>query len=111
MDRGEIFNLPSKVCCLRSLPVAGLRLAEKRSLPCPNRNSWIAARDDLYEEIMHKAWDPVLKCFGQSYEETSILDSSVLIMPLVFFMQPVSRYTLSFFWSASLSTLSRTLAL
>jgi GH15 family glucan-1,4-alpha-glucosidase len=66
----------------------GLRLADKRSLPCPKRNEWIAARDALYEEIMLKAWNPELKCFGQSYEDTNILDSSVLIMPLVFFIQP-----------------------
>jgi GH15 family glucan-1,4-alpha-glucosidase len=66
----------------------GLRLADKRSLPCPKRHEWIAARDELYEEIMLKAWNPELKCFGQSYEETSILDSSILIMPLVFFIQP-----------------------
>ncbi|KIM83492.1 glycoside hydrolase family 15 protein [Piloderma croceum F 1598] len=66
----------------------GLRLADKRSLPCPKRNEWITARDELYEEIMLKAWNPELKCFGQSYEETNVLDSSVLIMPLVFFIQP-----------------------
>jgi len=66
----------------------GLRLADKRSLPCPKRNEWIAARDELYQEIMLKAWNPKLNCFGQSYEETDILDSSVLIMPLVFFIQP-----------------------
>jgi GH15 family glucan-1,4-alpha-glucosidase len=72
----------------------GLRLADKRSLPCPKRNEWIAARDELYEEIMLKAWNPKLQCFGQSYEETDILDSSVLIMPLVFFIQPVSVHGL-----------------
>ena len=32
----------------------GLRLAEKRNLPCPNRNKWLAARDYLYETIMEK---------------------------------------------------------
>jgi GH15 family glucan-1,4-alpha-glucosidase len=32
----------------------GLRLAEKRCLPCPNRATWLAARDGLYEEIMTK---------------------------------------------------------
>ena len=74
----------------------GLRLADKRSLPCPKRNEWITARDELYEEIMLKAWNPELKCFGQSYEETNVLDSSVLIMPLVFFIQPVSVYKLFF---------------
>ncbi|KAG1884041.1 glycoside hydrolase family 15 protein, partial [Suillus subluteus] len=66
----------------------GLRLADKRSLPCPHRLQWLAARDDLYEEIMHKAWNKDMQAFGQSYEETDVLDSSVLIMPLVFFMTP-----------------------
>jgi GH15 family glucan-1,4-alpha-glucosidase len=32
----------------------GLRLAEKRCLPCPNRNAWLAARDEIYEDIMKK---------------------------------------------------------
>ncbi|KAG1769304.1 glycoside hydrolase family 15 protein [Suillus placidus] len=66
----------------------GLRLADKRSLPCPRRLQWLAARDDLYEEIMDKAWNKDMQVFGQSYEETDVLDSSVLIMPLVFFMTP-----------------------
>jgi GH15 family glucan-1,4-alpha-glucosidase len=39
---------------------------------------------------MEKAWNKEMKCFGQSYEENHILDSAVLIMPLVFFIQPVS---------------------
>ncbi|KAI6110676.1 glycoside hydrolase family 15 protein [Pisolithus croceorrhizus] len=66
----------------------GIRIVEKRSLPCPQRSAWYAARDALYEEIMAKAWNPTLKVFGQSYEETDVLDSAVLIMPLVFFMAP-----------------------
>ncbi|KAJ7266372.1 glycoside hydrolase family 15 protein [Mycena haematopus] len=66
----------------------GLRLADKRSLPCPHRNEWLTARDSIYEEIMNKAFDKDLKVFGQSYEETDVLDSAVLIMPLVFFIQP-----------------------
>jgi hypothetical protein len=37
---------------------------------------------------MHKAWNKDLQIFGQSYEETHVLDSSVMIMPLVFFMNP-----------------------
>lgn len=32
----------------------GLRLAEKRCLPCPNREAWMAARDEIYEEVMNK---------------------------------------------------------
>lgn len=34
----------------------GLRLAEKRCLPCPNRELWHNTRDSLYEEIQNKAW-------------------------------------------------------
>ena len=67
----------------------GLRLADKRSFPCPNRNVWLAARDGLYEEIMEKAWNEEHKWFGQSYEDNEVLDSAVLIMPLVFFMHAV----------------------
>jgi GH15 family glucan-1,4-alpha-glucosidase len=32
----------------------GLRLADKRSLPCPQRQNWEAARNNLYEDIMEK---------------------------------------------------------
>jgi GH15 family glucan-1,4-alpha-glucosidase len=32
----------------------GLRLSEKRCFPCPNREKWMKARDQLYEEIMEK---------------------------------------------------------
>jgi GH15 family glucan-1,4-alpha-glucosidase len=36
----------------------GLRLADKRNLPCPNRAAWLAARDGIYEEIMDKGSHP-----------------------------------------------------
>ncbi|KAI0286780.1 glycoside hydrolase family 15 protein [Russula aff. rugulosa BPL654] len=63
----------------------GLRLADKRSLPCPRRNRWLEARDELYEQVMQKAWNPEKKFFAQSYDDIDVLDSAVLIMPLVFF--------------------------
>ncbi|KAI8986304.1 glycoside hydrolase family 15 protein [Trametes punicea] len=72
-----------------------IRLAEKRSLPCPRRNEWYAARDALYEEIMHKAWNPEKRFFAQSYEDLEILDSALLIMPLVFFSTPADPRFLS----------------
>ncbi|KAI0823241.1 glycoside hydrolase family 15 protein [Trametes gibbosa] len=73
----------------------GIRLAEKRSLPCPRRTEWYAARDALYEEIMHKAWNPERRFFAQSYEDLEILDSALLIMPLVFFSTPADPRFLS----------------
>ncbi|KAK3310431.1 Six-hairpin glycosidase-like protein [Chaetomium strumarium] len=66
----------------------GLRLAEKRNFPCPNRARWLEARDGLYEEIMEKGYNKEMKCFIQSYENNTMLDSSILIAPLVFFIAP-----------------------
>ncbi len=34
----------------------------------PNRDVWYKRRDILYEEIMHKAWNPRKGFFAQSYE-------------------------------------------
>ena len=66
----------------------GLRLADKRCLPCPNRALWLSIRDSLYEEIMDKGYSQNLGCFVQSYESGDYLDSSILIAPLVFFISP-----------------------
>lgn len=85
----------------------GLRLSEKRCLPCPNRAAWMKARDEIYEEIMEKGtpllphppphhptanpstgYSQTLQCFVQSYESGDALDSSILIAPLVFFISP-----------------------
>ncbi|KAH9919187.1 glycoside hydrolase family 15 protein [Epithele typhae] len=73
----------------------GIRLAEKRSLPCPRRNEWYLARDNLYEEILKNAWNPEKQFFSQSYEDKEILDSALLIMPLVFFSTPADPRFLS----------------
>jgi GH15 family glucan-1,4-alpha-glucosidase len=64
----------------------GLRLADKRCLPCPNRYIWLKCRDTIYETIMERCWNEEMQAFGQSFESTDVLDSAVLIMPLVFFI-------------------------
>ncbi|CRK27321.1 hypothetical protein BN1723_003491 [Verticillium longisporum] len=66
----------------------GIRLAEKRNLPCPSRAKWLAARDNLMEEIMDKGYNKEMKSFVQSYENNRMIDSSILIAPLVFFIAP-----------------------
>jgi len=66
----------------------GLRLAEKRCLPCPNRAKWLTIRDEIYEEIMNRGYSSNIRCFVQSYESGDMLDSSILIAPLVFFISP-----------------------
>ncbi|KAI0896949.1 glycoside hydrolase family 15 protein [Annulohypoxylon nitens] len=66
----------------------GLRLADKRCLPCPNRAKWLHARDSLCEEVMEKGYNTEMDSFIQSYENNTFLDSSILIAPLVFFITP-----------------------
>ncbi|KAJ9659570.1 hypothetical protein H2201_007319 [Coniosporium apollinis] len=65
-----------------------LRLSEKRIFPCPNRHKWQAVRDQIYEDVMDRGYNKQMKCFIQSYEQNEILDSAVLIAPLVFFIAP-----------------------
>jgi GH15 family glucan-1,4-alpha-glucosidase len=38
----------------------GLRLADKRCLPCPNRYKWLAVRDEIYEEVMTRGMSQLL---------------------------------------------------
>lgn len=65
-----------------------LRLADKRSFPCPHRAEWYRIRDEICEEVMDKGYNQKLECFIQSYEANEVLDSSILIAPLVFFISP-----------------------
>ena len=64
----------------------GLRLADKRALPC-DRAKWIRERDRIYEEVMTQGWNEKRRAFTQYYGSED-LDASLLIMPLVFFMAP-----------------------
>ncbi|KAG4035300.1 hypothetical protein MFRU_001g00710 [Monilinia fructicola] len=66
----------------------GIRLSEKRCLPCPNKEEWFKVRDTIYEEIMEKGYNTEMQAFVQSYESRTMLDSSILIAPLVFFISP-----------------------
>lgn len=73
--------LYSKVMCWVAID-RGLRLADKRCLPCPNRLKWLSVRDEIYEEIQSKGYNKQEGFFSQSYENIDVLDSSILIMPL-----------------------------
>src|SRR5688572_17462518 len=64
----------------------GVRLADKRSFPS-NRGRWIRVRDEIYEDIMAKGWNPRRRSFVQAYG-SDVLDASSLLMSMVFFMAP-----------------------
>jgi GH15 family glucan-1,4-alpha-glucosidase len=76
----------SKLMCWVALD-RGLRLADKRSFPAPQRGRWLVARDRIYEDIIEHGWNKSREAFVQNYG-SDFLDSSNLIMPLVFFMSP-----------------------
>ena len=82
----------SKLMCWVALD-RGLRLADKRSFPA-DRERWLKARDEIYEEIMERGWSPERRAFVQSYDDNT-LDASNLIMPLVFFVAPKGPRMLS----------------
>ncbi|KAI9221096.1 Six-hairpin glycosidase-like protein [Blastocladiella britannica] len=83
----------SKILCWVAVD-RGIRLAEKRVLPCPDRNLWLEMRDAIYLDVMDRGWNCEGQYFQQSYENPG-LDASVLIMPLVFFISPVDPRMLS----------------
>lgn len=75
----------SKLMCWVALD-RGLRLAQKRSLPA-DEAKWRSARNDVYEDVMHKGWSGEVNAFVRAYGSTG-LDAANLLMPLVFFTAP-----------------------
>lgn len=63
--------------------------------PCPDRYRWCAVRDEIYLDVMNNCWNAERGIFTQSIESQDALDSSVLIMPLVFFSSPCDPRLLS----------------
>ncbi|MBV9771388.1 MAG: glycoside hydrolase family 15 protein [Bryobacterales bacterium] len=63
-----------------------LRLAGKRSFPA-DWTGWTAARDEMYETIMNRGWNPDRGAFVQQFDGDAV-DASTLLMPLVFFVSP-----------------------
>jgi GH15 family glucan-1,4-alpha-glucosidase len=63
--------------------------------PCPDRYRWYAIRDEIYLDVMNNCWNAERGFFTQSIESQDALDSSVLIMPLVFFSSPCDPRLLS----------------
>ena len=92
----------SKYMCWVALD-RGHRQADKRSFPA-DRPRWLKVRDEIYEEIMTKGWNPSRQAFGQAFGSAA-LDASSLLMPLVLFMAPNDERILS-----TIDAISRPLA-
>ena len=63
-----------------------IRLAERHGRPA-SLTRWMTERDKVYDEIMTRGWRREIGAFTQHYD-TSVLDSSLLLMPLMGFVAP-----------------------
>jgi GH15 family glucan-1,4-alpha-glucosidase len=70
-----------------------IRMARQRGLP-GDIASWSKVRDEIYDRIMTKCWNPELEAFTQT-EGGETLDASVLLMPMVKFLSPADPRFLS----------------
>jgi GH15 family glucan-1,4-alpha-glucosidase len=84
--------LHSRVMCWVAFDRA-LRLALKRSLPCP-LDVWSRTRDEIRSDIFTNFWDEGLQSFVQA-KGTKDLDASALLMPMMRFISPVDPMWLS----------------
>ena len=64
----------------------GIRLAQGLGRPA-DIVRWRTERDRIYQEIMTRGWNRKRRAFVQHYE-TDVLDSSLLLMPLMGFVSP-----------------------
>ena len=63
-----------------------VRMARKRGLPA-DVVRWTSVRDEIYAQIMERGWNDERKTFIQRLDD-GVLDSSLLLMPMVKFCAP-----------------------
>jgi GH15 family glucan-1,4-alpha-glucosidase len=63
-----------------------IRLAERRGRPA-DIFRWRSERDRIYRQVMERGWNDKERAFSQHYG-TEVLDSSLLLMPLMGFVSP-----------------------
>ncbi len=70
-----------------------IKMAQRNGRPA-NLAKWVAARDELYNQVMTRGWNDKVKAFTQHYA-TDVLDSSLLLMPIEDFIAPTDPLWLS----------------
>jgi GH15 family glucan-1,4-alpha-glucosidase len=79
-----------------------IRIARDTGFPA-RLNEWIQQRDQIYEQLIKRAWNPEKGAFVQHYD-TDVLDASVLLMPLVGFVSPTDPM-----WQSTLNAVDQEL--
>jgi GH15 family glucan-1,4-alpha-glucosidase len=93
--------LYSRVLCWVAID-RGIRLAADRSFPAPVER-WRRIRDQIYQDVYHRFWNPKLRAFVQ-YKGARTVDASSLLMPLLKFISPTDPR-----WRAHLATVEQAL--
>jgi GH15 family glucan-1,4-alpha-glucosidase len=79
-----------------------IKIATRRARPA-NLARWTSTRDQVYDQIMTRGWNPKVGAFTQHYD-TEVLDSSLLLMPLQGFIAPRDPM-----WLSTLTAMDREL--
>ncbi|MDO3400320.1 glycoside hydrolase family 15 protein [Mycolicibacterium neoaurum] len=82
----------SRLMCWVAIERA-IRIARARGLP-GDLVAWSTARDDIYDRIMTRSWNPDLQSFTR-VEGGEDLDAGLLLMPMVKFLSPADPRFLS----------------
>jgi GH15 family glucan-1,4-alpha-glucosidase len=82
----------SRLMCWVAIERA-IRIAGSRGLPA-DIDTWRAARDAIYHQIMSRGWNEKRQAFVQHFD-SDVLDASLLLMPLVKFIAPTDPRWLS----------------
>jgi GH15 family glucan-1,4-alpha-glucosidase len=93
--------LYSRALCWVAIDRA-IQIARRRSFPAPMVR-WHKIRDEIYQNIYKKFWNPRLKSFVQ-HEGANALDASSLLLPLVKFISPTDPR-----WMATLAAIKENL--
>ena len=83
--------LHSRLMCWVAMDRA-IKIADHRSFPYPE-SEWKALRNEIYLDIFDNFWNDDIKAWVQ-YKGASVVDASVLLMPLTHYISPVEdRWT------------------
>ncbi|MFC3572326.1 glycoside hydrolase family 15 protein [Streptomyces yaanensis] len=91
----------SRVMCWAAFD-CGLRLADEWRRPADTAR-WTAARDAILDQVMQRGWSKEQQALVQHYDD-DVLDASLLLLPQVGFLSPLSPG-----WLSTLDAIDRTL--
>jgi GH15 family glucan-1,4-alpha-glucosidase len=81
-----------------------IKIGEHRAFPYPVQE-WTKVRNEIYNDIYHNFWNEDIKAWVQ-YKGASVVDASVLLMPLTHYISPLEPR-----WLLTMDAIDKTLKL